>query len=281
MSEQATAVTQVTSAVDSMRRQTDQASKALVEQARAMKDVSGATQNIAKQIKLIARANHDAFRGQQASPRSAQGRPAAHRAPRTVGDGDSRRHQRVAEARRSAHRRGVRPEPEREQRPRMTGSQRSRSQPDRDPHDRHRAGRQKLGRRAGAHDRYRRGRGDRPAPGRRSCPISRARSLLDALREPLLSGSPVVLAPALHHYFIPCAPLEPSAEFDRMQQRVVIGALKNDEETIGVVVTIEDVTARLERERRLAQAVAGRRSGPPAGSGERSSRPTSTRTTPR
>jgi HEAT repeat protein len=84
-------------------------------------------------------------------------------------------------------------------------------------------------------------------------PDLRARSLMDALREPLLSGSPVVLAPALHHYFIPCAPLEPSAEFDRMQQRVVIGALKNDEETIGVVVTIEDVTARLERERRLAR----------------------------
>ena len=81
------------------------------------------------------------------------------------------------------------------------------------------------------------------------------RAMLDLLREPLVSGAPVVLAAALHKYLIPCAPLEPSEEFDRMQQRVVIGALKSDAGQAGIVVTIEDVTPRLERERRLARAL--------------------------
>lgn len=74
-------------------------------------------------------------------------------------------------------------------------------------------------------------------------------------REPLISGSAHVLAPALHKYLIPCAPLEPSSEFDRMQQRVVIGALRTDDAAVGLVVTVEDVTARLESERVLARRV--------------------------
>ena len=62
-----------------------------------------------------------------------------------------------------------------------------------------------------------------------------------------------MLAPALHKFLIPCPPLEPSDEFDRMQQRVVIGALRDEEHAVGLVVSIEDVTARLEQERRLAR----------------------------
>jgi len=81
------------------------------------------------------------------------------------------------------------------------------------------------------------------------------------LREPLVSGSVQVLAPALHKYLIPCPPAEPSTEFDRMQQRVVVGALRNDEGAAGLVVTVEDVTARLERERELARQL---REGSPA-----------------
>jgi HEAT repeat protein len=81
------------------------------------------------------------------------------------------------------------------------------------------------------------------------------------LREPLVSGSVQVLAPALHKYLIPCPPAEPSAEFDCMQQRVVVGALRNDEGAAGLVVTVEDVTARLERERELARQL---REGAPA-----------------
>lgn len=83
----------------------------------------------------------------------------------------------------------------------------------------------------------------------------------ELFREPLVSGSVQVLAPALHKYLIPCPPAEPSAEFDYMQQRVVVGALRNDDGAVGLVVTIEDVTARLENERRVARQL---RDGSPA-----------------
>jgi HEAT repeat protein len=80
-----------------------------------------------------------------------------------------------------------------------------------------------------------------------------ARGLVELLREPLVSGSAQVLAPALHKFLIPCSPLEPSEEFDRMQQRAVIGALRDEERAVGLVVSIEDVTARLEGERKLGR----------------------------
>ena len=81
----------------------------------------------------------------------------------------------------------------------------------------------------------------------------RDRPLLGLLREPLLSGSAQVLAPALHKYLIPCPPAQPSADFEQMQQRVVVGALRNEDRAVGLVITIEDVTARVERERHLAR----------------------------
>lgn len=84
-------------------------------------------------------------------------------------------------------------------------------------------------------------------------PDLRARVPVDLLREPLISGSAQVLAPALHKFLIPCPPLEPSKEFDRMQQRVVVGALRDEEHAVGLVMTIEDVTARLEQERHLTR----------------------------
>ena len=84
-------------------------------------------------------------------------------------------------------------------------------------------------------------------------PDLHARGLLDVLREPLVSGAAQVLAPAIHKFLIPCPPLEPSPEFDRMQQRVVIGALRDDQRAVGLVVTIEDVTTRMERERELGR----------------------------
>ncbi len=75
----------------------------------------------------------------------------------------------------------------------------------------------------------------------------------ERIREPLISGAVQVLAPAFHKYLIPCAPLEPSEEFDRMQQRVVIGPLRGDGGAVGLIVTVEDVTLRLERERQLSR----------------------------
>jgi len=47
----------VAQAVTSMRKESEQASRALMEQARAMREVLGGTQNITKQLDLITRAN--------------------------------------------------------------------------------------------------------------------------------------------------------------------------------------------------------------------------------
>lgn len=78
------------------------------------------------------------------------------------------------------------------------------------------------------------------------------RGLLQVLREPLESGAARVLAPALHGHLIPCPPSPPSPRFDRMQQRVVIGALQEGADTVGLMITVEDVTERLDREHALA-----------------------------
>jgi HEAT repeat protein len=83
-------------------------------------------------------------------------------------------------------------------------------------------------------------------------PDLEARGLLEALREPLESGAARVLAPALHGHLIPCAPLMPSPRFPRMQQRVMIGPLQEGHDTVGLIIMVEDVTERLDREHALA-----------------------------
>jgi HEAT repeat protein len=84
-------------------------------------------------------------------------------------------------------------------------------------------------------------------------PDLQARGLLAALERVLAGGTVEVLAPALHHYLIACPPSTPSAIFDRMQQRVTIGPIHENGRVTGAVVTIEDVTSRMERERDLAR----------------------------
>lgn len=83
-------------------------------------------------------------------------------------------------------------------------------------------------------------------------PDLRSRGLAALLTEVIETGAARVLAPALHGHLIACPPASASSHFDRMQQRIVVGALQDDGKTIGVVVTIEDVTERLDRERELA-----------------------------
>src|SRR5688572_7712534 len=78
-------------------------------------------------------------------------------------------------------------------------------------------------------------------------------TLLDGV---LMRGTVEVLAPALHRYLIACPPSHPSAVFQHMQQRVTIGPIREQGQIIGAVITIEDVTARLERERELAGRLA-------------------------
>jgi HEAT repeat protein len=79
------------------------------------------------------------------------------------------------------------------------------------------------------------------------------RGLLKCFQRSLNDGVVEVLAPAFHHYLIPCAPVTLSKHFDKMQQRVTIAPLRDDYQSIGgLIVTVEDVTERLERERELA-----------------------------
>lgn len=82
------------------------------------------------------------------------------------------------------------------------------------------------------------------------------RALLQRFQRSLTDGVVEVLAPAFHRYLISCAPVKTSKHFDRMQQRVTIAPLRDDDSIAGLIVTIEDVTERLDRERELAARLA-------------------------
>jgi HEAT repeat protein len=83
-------------------------------------------------------------------------------------------------------------------------------------------------------------------------PDLESRGLLGIVRSTLVTGAPTVLAPAFHKYLIPAPVAGPSSRYDQMQQRVAIGALVEGERATGLLITIEDVTERLELEHRLA-----------------------------
>ncbi len=93
------------------------------------------------------------------------------------------------------------------------------------------------------------------------------RGLLDLIAEVIAEGHVHVLAPAFHKHLIACPPARPSRHFDHMQQRVTIGPLREGARVIGAIVTIEDVTGRLERERDAAERAksASTLGGAPAG----------------
>ena len=82
------------------------------------------------------------------------------------------------------------------------------------------------------------------------------RGLLKRFERSLKEGVVEMLAPTFHHYVIPCAPVSPSKYFEKMQQRATIAPLRDGDTIAGLVVTIEDVTERLERERELAARLA-------------------------
>jgi HEAT repeat protein len=87
-------------------------------------------------------------------------------------------------------------------------------------------------------------------------PDLETRGLLKRIQRSLTDGVVEVLATAFHHYLIPCAPVTPSKLFDKMQQRVTIAPLRDDDVIAGLIVTIEDVTERVERERELSARLA-------------------------
>ncbi|HEX5873266.1 MAG TPA: HEAT repeat domain-containing protein [Pyrinomonadaceae bacterium] len=82
------------------------------------------------------------------------------------------------------------------------------------------------------------------------------RGLFKRFQRSLNDGVVELLAPAFHHYLIPCAPVNPAKHFDKMQQHVTIAPLREDEAIAGLIVTVEDVTDRLEHERELATHLA-------------------------
>jgi HEAT repeat protein len=79
------------------------------------------------------------------------------------------------------------------------------------------------------------------------------RGLMRYFRRVLEDGVVEVLAPAFHRYLISCPPQVPSTRFDKMQQRVTIAPLEDDGHVAGVLVTIEDVTQRLDHEHAVAE----------------------------
>src|SRR5882672_11225237 len=88
-------------------------------------------------------------------------------------------------------------------------------------------------------------------------PDLETRGVVELLQTVLTTGSVVLLAPAVHEALIPCPPRQASPYFERMQQRVTIGPLRSggplrsDERIEGLMILIEDVTARRERERAI------------------------------
>jgi HEAT repeat protein len=87
-------------------------------------------------------------------------------------------------------------------------------------------------------------------------PAVEARGLLRYFRDAAQTGHIHVLAPAFHHYLIKCPPTAPSKRFKEMQQRITIGPLRENDAVIGIMVAVEDVTARLDAERDLAESLA-------------------------
>jgi HEAT repeat protein len=77
------------------------------------------------------------------------------------------------------------------------------------------------------------------------------RGLLARLRTVVEGAGVDVLAPAFHKYLLPCAPRDRHSRFERMRQHVTIAPIRNSTGVAGVTVTIKDVTARFDRERRL------------------------------
>jgi HEAT repeat protein len=92
-------------------------------------------------------------------------------------------------------------------------------------------------------------------------PELEGRRMIVRFERVLTEGIVEVLAPTFHHFLIPCPPFKPSKYFDRMQQHVTIAPLRENETIIGTIVTIEDVTTRLEREHHPAEQVASEKEG--------------------
>jgi HEAT repeat protein len=84
-------------------------------------------------------------------------------------------------------------------------------------------------------------------------PEIQTRGLAARLRKVVEEGTVDVLAPAFHHYLIQCATANGGEYFTVMQQHVTLSPLREQGTIAGLIVTIEDVTARCVRERKLTE----------------------------
>jgi HEAT repeat protein len=84
-------------------------------------------------------------------------------------------------------------------------------------------------------------------------PEIESRGLAARLRKVIADGTVDVLAPAFHQYLISCPTTEGGTQFDRMQQHVTLSPIREHGAIHGVIVTIEDVTARFVSERMLSE----------------------------
>jgi HEAT repeat protein len=90
-------------------------------------------------------------------------------------------------------------------------------------------------------------------PLREVIPDLDARDLTPRFERVLATGVVEVLTPAFHGHLIACPPLTPSRHFETMRQRATIAPLRDERSSIvGIIVTVEDLTMRLDRERDLA-----------------------------
>jgi HEAT repeat protein len=84
-------------------------------------------------------------------------------------------------------------------------------------------------------------------------PDIETRGLVTRLRNVLEHGTVDILAPAFHHYLVKCPTSAGGTYYDAMQQHVTLSPLREHGKITGLIVTIEDVTARCVRERDLSQ----------------------------
>lgn len=86
-------------------------------------------------------------------------------------------------------------------------------------------------------------------------PEIETRGFLSKFESVLNQGTVESLAPAFHRYLIPCPPQVSTSRFERMLQRTTIAPIVEEGRIIGTLVTIEDVTSRIEQERELAERI--------------------------
>src|SRR5581483_2596440 len=93
-------------------------------------------------------------------------------------------------------------------------------------------------------------------------PEARVDAIRAVFEEVLTTGTTRVLAPAFHRCLIACPPSMPSRHFSQMQQFVTIAPLMSGTRS-GAMITIEDVTERLERQHDLIVEIESAGTVPP------------------